>query len=184
MKTTEQAWDLREHLPECTQVHLWNPVTRLDERTPLLQSSVMEYRYSHRNMNRKCSKTQVKELAPKTSHLKTGKKGEQIAANYLISIGYKIRGKNIRLSRDEIDILAYDPFDKVLVFAEVKTRTFYKEDILPSVNLTFSKKRKLCRSARRWIAKYKYEGGYRIDAVYIAAGKVLQHVKEIEWIDN
>ena len=111
MKTTEQAWDLREHLPECTQVHLWNPVTRLDERTPLLQSSVMEYRYSHRNMNRNCSKTQVKELAPKTSHLKTGKKGEQIAANYLISIGYKIRGKNIRLSRDEIDILAYDPFE-------------------------------------------------------------------------
>ena len=43
--------------------------------------------------------------------------GEDIAATYLASIGYGIRSRNIRLGKDEIDILAHDPVDDVLVFA-------------------------------------------------------------------
>lgn len=49
----------------------------------------------------------------------TGNEGEQIACNYLESIGYKILGRNIELGIGEIDILALD--HKIVVLVEVKT---------------------------------------------------------------
>ena len=50
---------------------------------------------------------------------KTGNEGEQIACDYLESIGYKILGKNIELGIGEIDILALDR--RTVVLVEVKT---------------------------------------------------------------
>lgn len=52
----------------------------------------------------------------------TGKKGEDIAADYLEKKGYKIIGRNVHFSRNcEIDIIAKDK--NTTVFVEVKTRT-------------------------------------------------------------
>lgn len=51
-----------------------------------------------------------------------GKRGEDIAADYLKKQGYKILERNKHFSKNcEIDIIAQDK--KTLVFAEVKTRT-------------------------------------------------------------
>ena len=47
--------------------------------------------------------------------------GEKAAAKYLKREGYKIVGKNVRVGKSEIDIIATK--DKTLVFVEVKTRT-------------------------------------------------------------
>ncbi len=53
---------------------------------------------------------------------KTGIWGERAAARYLRKKGYRILGRRVRLGpRDELDIVARR--DKVLVFAEVKTRS-------------------------------------------------------------
>ena len=49
----------------------------------------------------------------------TGNEGEQIACDYLESIGYKILERNIELGIGEIDILALDK--KTVVLVEVKT---------------------------------------------------------------
>lgn len=55
------------------------------------------------------------------SNISIGKKGEEIAKNYLIKQGYKIIDLNKRFSRFcEIDIIAKDK--DVYVFCEVKTR--------------------------------------------------------------
>lgn len=54
-----------------------------------------------------------------------GKKGEDIAAEYLKDKGYKILERNYRKQYAEIDIIATSP-DKILVFVEVKTRTSEK----------------------------------------------------------
>ncbi|MCK5019547.1 MAG: YraN family protein [Candidatus Peribacteraceae bacterium] len=147
----------------------------------------MTDRWHGRDLNRKisrCAKFCASTNQPnKKQHLVIGKQGEQIAQNYLVSLKYEIRDTNIRIKRDEIDIIAYDPFDNVLVFAEVKTRSKYRDDLSPSVNMTTSKRIKLCRSARRWVCNHAYDGGYRIDLIYVAGGKVIQHVKEMEWID-
>lgn len=50
-----------------------------------------------------------------------GRKGEDLAAEYLSSKGYRILERNWRWSRAEADIIAMD--GEVLVFVEVKTRT-------------------------------------------------------------
>ena len=49
-----------------------------------------------------------------------GRAGEELAREYLASIGYEILGCNLRLCRREVDILARD--GDVLVVVEVKTR--------------------------------------------------------------
>ena len=55
------------------------------------------------------------------SNISTGKKGEELATEYLVKQGYKILEKNKRFSRFcEIDIIAQDK--DTLVFCEVKTR--------------------------------------------------------------
>jgi len=49
-----------------------------------------------------------------------GRIGETIAAGYLRLIGYRIIERNLRIGRNEIDIVAFD--GDCLVFVEVKTR--------------------------------------------------------------
>ena len=49
-----------------------------------------------------------------------GRIGETIAAEYLNLIGYGIIERNLRIGRNEIDIVAID--GECLVFVEVKTR--------------------------------------------------------------
>jgi len=52
-----------------------------------------------------------------------GKQGEELAAKYLISRGYLIRDHNVYYRGGEIDIVAYDPAKRELVFVEVKSRS-------------------------------------------------------------
>lgn len=54
-------------------------------------------------------------------HNELGKKGEQIAIDYLIGKGYTIRDKNWRFQKAEIDIIAQK--ENILAVVEVKTRS-------------------------------------------------------------
>ncbi|MCS7053342.1 MAG: YraN family protein [Ignavibacterium sp.] len=53
---------------------------------------------------------------------KLGKKGEEVAKDYLISKGYEIIKQNYRYGHGEIDLIAKIPERELLVFVEVKTR--------------------------------------------------------------
>lgn len=48
--------------------------------------------------------------------------GECFAADYLDRRDYCVFARNVRLTKYEIDLVACSPFDKYLVFVEVKTR--------------------------------------------------------------
>ena len=73
------------------------------------------------------------------AHLQTGQTGEDIAAAFLESIGYRVIRRNVRVGlHDEIDIIAFDPGDKVLVFCEVKARERFSNDFTPDMNITRS----------------------------------------------
>jgi putative endonuclease len=112
-----------------------------------------------------------------------GEQGESLACTYLRSIGYSIRGRNIRIGHDEIDVIAHDPEDDVLVFVEVKTRTKKSEEgFSPEMTATATKRRKIQRCARRWIAYANYDGGYRMDLVCVQENRVTNHFKEIAWL--
>lgn len=54
-------------------------------------------------------------------HNELGKKGEQLAVEYLIKNGYTILDKNWRFQKAEIDIIAQK--DNILAVVEVKTRS-------------------------------------------------------------
>ncbi len=115
------------------------------------------------------------------AHLRVGREGEALAKRYIHALGYELRGSNIRVGRGEIDLLAFDPTDQVLVFLEVKSRAHRHAEYRPELNLTFRKRTSMAKAAREWIAANTYEGGYRMDLLCIAGGKVTDHMKELEW---
>jgi putative endonuclease len=55
------------------------------------------------------------------THNDLGKKGEQLAVNYLLKNNYKILERNWRFKKAEVDIIALKK--DILVAVEVKTRT-------------------------------------------------------------
>lgn len=54
-------------------------------------------------------------------HNELGKKGEQLAVDYLLEKGYKIVEKNYRYRKAEVDIIAMK--ESILIVVEVKTRS-------------------------------------------------------------
>lgn len=113
------------------------------------------------------------------SKAEIGAIGEEIASVFLRKQKYQILGRNLRFKHSEVDILAHDPEDDVLVFVEVKTRSRYCEDFLPEKNAGRKKWAALHRAMRSYVAHNGYEGGYRIDLISVVEGAVLFHVKEV-----
>ena len=108
----------------------------------------------------------------------TGKKGEELAKEFLIKKGYKILETNIHFSKFcEIDIIALDK--DTLVFCEVKTRkTTVCGNPLEAITKT------KYQNIKNGIFFYKQENPdckkYRIDAVAI----VLEPKLEIKHLKN
>lgn len=94
--------------------------------------------------------------------------------------GIPVLARNMRVGRhDEIDIIAYDPVDRVIVFAEVKTRTVRSSDFRPELNLTHTKKARMIRAARAWTDVHCWDRGYRLDLLCIAGGEVIAHHRDL-----
>lgn len=113
------------------------------------------------------------------NHIDVGKQGEALAEAYLRLKKYKIYDRNVRLGRDEIDIIAYDRVQKMIVFVEVKTRSRYDPDFLPALGVTYRKKRALRRSAWKWMQKKEYDAPWRIDVVLVIGSQVFKHIRQI-----
>jgi putative endonuclease len=77
-----------------------------------------------------------------------GRKGEQLAAEYLQSAGFRILDRNYRCPDGELDIVAADR--RVLVACEVKTRSDVRFGT-PVEAVTCQKMRRLRRLAANWV---------------------------------
>lgn len=121
-------------------------------------------------------KTSKPETAP---HMQTGKDGEAAAVRYLQSMGYRIEGRNIRIGKDEIDIVAFDPVDGVYVFVEVKARSALSEDFHPNMNVTWRKRSFMRRAAKRYMTQFESEIGWRLDVICVMRGAVSDHFVEL-----
>ena len=107
-----------------------------------------------------------------------GLSGEQTAANYLKSNGYKILTQNYRYQKAEVDIIAQK--DGFLIFIEVKTRGSKKFGN-PSDSID-KKKISLYKDAvEGYLEQYPSELEVRFDVVNIIIGK---DETEIEHIPN
>lgn len=80
----------------------------------------------------------------KRNNLKLGTLGENAAANFIASLGYRIINRNFQKRYGEIDIVALD--GKTLVFVEVRTRRGDKFG-LPEETIAPWKLRTLIKSA-------------------------------------
>jgi putative endonuclease len=113
----------------------------------------------------------------KTNNLTTGTIGEEYAANYLKSIGYKILERNFHKRYRELDIVAIE--GKTLVFVEVKSR---KGDLFgaPEEAITPWKRRSLIQSAHYYKLIYpKLPDSIRIDvvSVYLSSDNKLSKIR-------
>lgn len=110
----------------------------------------------------------------------TGDEGEDIATRFLINTGCTIVERNARFDRDEIDIIAFDRELKMMVFAEVKTRT--KNDEKYPIRLAVDQRKRVClqRAIAKWCLKNSYEGPGRIDVICVSGERVIDHIQELQ----
>jgi len=108
----------------------------------------------------------------------TGDIGEQIAAEYLEKLGYKILERNLKLFCGEIDILAQD--GDYLVVVEVKTKSNLDFGA-PYEMVNFKKRRKLFNLARALSARFPGQD-IRVDVVSIETNNTpakIEHFQNI-----
>jgi putative endonuclease len=110
---------------------------------------------------------------------RTGKKGEDIAAAYLKSRGYRIIQRNYTCIFGEIDIVAKD--GGIIVFVEVKSR---KSETFgdPQVAVGLEKQKKISRISLKYLEEQNlYPCDARFDVVAI---KMLPAGNTVELIQN
>lgn len=110
-----------------------------------------------------------------------GRRGEDLAAQFLECAGYTVIDRNWRCARGEIDIVARDGDDTV--FVEVKTRsgTAFGH---PFEAITEQKLARLKKLARTWWEAHSYRRGViRIDAISVIASgagePVIEHLRRV-----
>ena len=107
-----------------------------------------------------------------------GKKGEELAVQFLQELGYDIIASNWQEHKFEIDIIAQD--NNEIVFVEVKTRTsdFFGK---PEGAVTLSKQKHLIEGADYYINKNEVDLECRFDVVAIVLNETsldINHIKD------
>ncbi len=104
------------------------------------------------------------EQEQKSNHLNTGRLGEDLAHDYLIEKGYHILARNWSLGRNELDIIARDGDELVVV--EVKSRT---EPVLdhPIMAVDKKKQRHVISAAHAYIRFTRTYLPVRFDVIWV-----------------
>ena len=111
-------------------------------------------------------------------HNDFGKLGEELAVNYLIGKGYEILERNWRNIHKEIDIIAKDGKDLVIV--EVKTRQS-DEYGNPDVAVTKQKQWRLISAANAYVFQNRLDINTRFDIISIIfkdGEPVIEHIED------
>ena len=103
-----------------------------------------------------------------------GADGEILALKHLKTHGLKLTTKNFHSRFGEIDLIMQE--SDTTVFVEVKKRTNGIDDAIESIS--YSKQKKLIRTAEYYLSKIGYNHNCRFDAVVIGKDD------EILWLKN
>jgi putative endonuclease len=115
-------------------------------------------------------------------HLDLGRKGEALAKTFLEEAGYEILDENWTHGKCEVDLIAYK--NKVIIFAEVKTRTGNgfgePEDFVDA-----RKQKLLAEAADQYIYLMDHQGEVRFDIISILfkgdINYTLKHIEDAFW---
>ena len=123
--------------------------------------------------HRESSRTQEE----RRESLEFGKLGEQMTAKYLIDKGYIILEHNYRRGHLEIDLIALDGDELVIV--EVKSRA-YDSILQPEEAVDHKKRLALIRLANEYVRTHNRKENVRFDIVTIVSndkGTEIKHLK-------
>lgn len=109
------------------------------------------------------------------THHETGKKGEEMAADYLQRQGFVILYRNWRYSRYEIDIIASR--NGMLHFVEVKTRTSLIFGF-PEESVVRKKMISLLKAAEQFLIRYPHWREVQYDVLSIT----MPHNEPVEFL--
>ena len=109
--------------------------------------------------------------------IKTGSKGENMAAEFLKGKGFEILARNYRHKHAEIDLIVKR--DNWLLFVEVKTRSS-SEFGEPEEFVTEFKTHKIFEAAEEYIFSTNWQGHVRFDVISIKLGAVpeIEHFED------
>lgn len=99
---------------------------------------------------------------------RTAAAGEDAAAGDLERRGFTVLSRNLRVGRDEIDILALDPDGVTIVVIEVKCRT--RAGACPEDRVDHRKRHRLSRAALALSTRREFRGAsFRFDVISVVA---------------
>jgi len=109
--------------------------------------------------------------------IKTGNKGEKLAAEFLENKGFEVLARNWRYRRSEIDLIVKQ--DNWIIFVEVKTRssTAFGE---PEEFVNDVKYRNMFDAAEEYVYKHDWHGHIRFDIISVKLGlePVIEHFED------
>lgn len=113
-----------------------------------------------------------------------GRKGEEIAAEYLEKLNYRIVERNFHSQQGEIDLIARDGF--FLVFVEVKNYSYHSYGS-PVGAVQKSKKQSIIHAAQTYLFKKNIKDQYcRFDVIAIFqkrdGSRVIDHYKDAFYV--
>lgn len=111
------------------------------------------------------------------AHNELGKKGEQIAVDFLVEKGYKILATNFVFNKAEIDIIAQNK--EILVAAEVKTRSSLAFG-LPQEAVKPKKIQLLVKAMNEYVIQQDIDAEIRFDIISIFKNNTTFEVEHIE----
>ena len=117
-----------------------------------------------------------------------GDLGEKLACEYLVKKGYKILGRNHRISFGEIDIIAkkkwrlFGKNDKTIHFVEVKTLSG-AENFNPEEHVNYKKQNKYRKLVEIWLEKNKLTQDYPCQ-VDVVAVTINGDNKKVDFFEN
>ncbi len=107
-----------------------------------------------------------------------GRRGEELAAAYLMQNGYTIRDRNWRSGKTEIDIIAEN--NSFIIFVEVKTRSADYQ-VHPAEAVNVPKQRTIINAASNYIDRNGLAKEARFDIITII---ISQAGREVDHIEN
>ncbi|MDW8237287.1 MAG: YraN family protein [Aquificaceae bacterium] len=105
--------------------------------------------------------------------MQLGKNFEEIALNYLKSIGCKLISKNFRCKDGEIDLIVI--CDSTLVFVEVKGSNYLN----PIERITPRKLKNIISCIEYYLSQKPHDGDIRLDVICINKDHI-EHLRGVE----
>lgn len=111
------------------------------------------------------------------THNELGKEGEEEAVRFLIEKGYIIRHRNWRSGKYELDIVAQQHDEYVIVEVKTRRNTLFG---VPETAVDNRKIRRIVASTNAYLLKYGIDMNVRFDIITVTGTHKPFHVEHIE----